>query len=101
MLWLVIMGAKTKPFDRPAPDRGSRNTEPGAVPVPALCFSTHEEVAKPSRLRRRVKSVELRVAVKQCEVGILAGPYRIAVTRLPRFLDRDQRVANIVHPAVD
>src|SRR6266478_9072095 len=51
--------------------------------------------------RRRVESLELRIAVKQCEVRILAGPNRISVTRIPRLLDRDQRVAGIVHRAED
>ena len=33
-----------------------------------------------SRLRRRIKSLKLWITVKQCEVGILAGPGWIAET---------------------
>src|SRR5437016_5569488 len=55
--------------------------------------------AEASRVRRRVESLELWITVKQCEVGILACPYRIAVTRLPRLPDGVQRVVDIFHRA--
>jgi tetratricopeptide (TPR) repeat protein len=52
-------------------------------------FSSYDKPTEASCLRRRVESVELRIAVKQCEVGILAGPYGIAETGLPRLLNSD------------
>lgn len=48
----------------------------GLVPLAVECILA----AEGSCLRRRVESLELRVAVKPREVGVLTGPRRIAVT---------------------
>src|SRR5688572_5072392 len=59
----------------------------------------HEISRSAYSVARRIQSLKLLVAVKYREVGILAGPHCIAITRLPRLPDRIQRIRNIIHLA--